>query len=202
MIFTLNAETRNTKKKSDLTQLRAQGLIPVIVYGGGMESLKLSINSNEFQKCYKKSFSELAFYELNVDGTKYHTIIKDKQIHPVNRNFLHLDFMVVGADSAIDVDIPLHYMGEAIGIKEGGFMDVIQRTVKVNCKASEVPEGLELDVSDMKVGDSKHIRDLPHGSWTYRDADDVTLVVIHAKATAAVEPTAEEAEEPERIEED
>jgi large subunit ribosomal protein L25 len=193
MIFTLNAEPRNTKKKSDLTQLRAEGMIPAVLYGGKMEALKLSINSNDFMKCYKKSFAELAFYELELDGKKYHTILKDKQIHPVRRSFLHLDFLVVAADSIIEVDIPIHYIGEAVGIKEGGFMDVIQRTVKVSCKANAVPEGLELDVSDMKVGDSKHVRNLPQGVWQYKDADDITLVVIHAKTTG--EPVSAEAEE-------
>jgi len=191
MIFTLNADPRNTVKKSDLTTLRASGMIPAIVYGAGMEATKLSINNAEFLKCYKKSFTELAFYELDMAGKKYHTVLKEKQVHPVTRNFLHLDFMVVDKDSTIEVDIPLHIVGEAAGIKEGGFMDVIQRTVKVVCKASDVPEGLELNVSDMKVGDTKHIRDLKTGSWSYRDADDVTLVVIHAKASAEVAPAAE-----------
>ncbi|HCM16275.1 MAG: 50S ribosomal protein L25 [Candidatus Cloacimonadales bacterium] len=193
MIFTLNAETRNTVKKSDLTQLRAGGMIPAVLYGGGMEAQKLSINSNEFMKCYKQSFKDLAFYELNLDGNKYHTILKDKQMHPVRRDFLHLDFMVVDPDSTIEVDIPVAYTGEAIGIKEGGFMDVIQRAVKVICKANDVPAGLELDVREMKVGDARHIGDLPKGTWQYKDADDVTLVVIHAKATA--EPEAAVTEE-------
>ncbi|HQB98267.1 MAG TPA: 50S ribosomal protein L25, partial [Candidatus Cloacimonadota bacterium] len=129
MIFTLNTEPRNTKKKSDLTQLRNSGLIPAVIYGGGMEAQKLSVNSNEFLKCYKQSFKELAFYEINLEGKKYHTVLKDKQIHPVRRNFLHLDFMVLDKDSTIELDIPVNYVGEASGLKEGGFMDIIQRTV-------------------------------------------------------------------------
>jgi large subunit ribosomal protein L25 len=193
MIFTLNAEIRNTKKKSDLTQLRAAGLIPVVLYGGGMEALKLSIKENEFQKCYKKSFTELAFYELNVDGKKYHTILKDKQIHPVRRNFLHMDFLVIDADSTIEVEMPVNYNGEPIGLKEGGFMDVVQRMVRVICKATDIPQSIDLDVSDMKVGDTKHISDLKQGIWNYKDADDVTLVVIHAKNVADAEKPAEEA---------
>jgi large subunit ribosomal protein L25 len=201
MIFTLTAETRNTVKKSDLTQLRASGMIPAVLYGGGMEALKLSINSNEFIKCYKKSFTDLAFYELNLDGKKYHTILKDKQMHPVRRDFLHLDFFVVDAESTIEVDNPVAYTGEAAGIKEGGFMDIIQRTVKVVCKANDVPEGLELNVSEMKVGDTKHIGDLPKGTWHYKEADDVTLVVIHAKASALPDTPAEEAPSAEKKEE-
>jgi len=193
MIFTLNTELRNTKKKSDLTQLRAAGMIPAVLYGGGMEAMKLTIKENEFQKCYKKSFKELAFYEIIVDGKKYHTILKDKQIHPVRRNFLHLDFLVIDADSTIEVEMPVNYIGEAIGLKEGGFMDVVQRTVRVICKTTDIPQSIDLDVSDMKVGDTRHISDLKQGVWNYKDADDVTLVVIHAKNVATVETSAEEA---------
>jgi large subunit ribosomal protein L25 len=200
MIFTLNAEPRNTQKKSDLTALRATGMIPAVLYGGGVEATKLSIKDNEFMKCYKKSFTELAFYEVNLDGKKYRTILKDKQIHPVRRNFLHLDFLVLDADSVLELEIPVNYVGEPVGLKEGGFMDVIQRSVKVVCKAADIPEGLELDVSEMKVGDALHIGDLPKGTWNYKDHDDITLVVIHAKASAeepeeAAEEEAEVAEE-------
>ncbi|MDI3503620.1 MAG: large subunit ribosomal protein [Candidatus Cloacimonadota bacterium] len=189
MIFTLNAEPRNTQKKSDLTALRAAGMIPAVIYGGGVESTKVSIANNEFIKCYKKSFNELAFYEINLEGNKYRTILKDKQVHPVRRNFLHLDFFVLDPNKIIELEIPLNFVGEPVGLKEGGFMDIIQRSVKVMCKAADIPGGLELDVSDLKVGDSLHIANLPQGSWTYKDHDDVTLVVIHAKASA------EEAEE-------
>nr|MDK2851131.1 large subunit ribosomal protein [Candidatus Cloacimonadota bacterium] len=191
MIFTLKAEPRNTVKKSDLTKLRASGLIPAVVYGAGVEATKLSVRDNEFMKCYKKSFTELAFYELELDGKKYHTILKDKQIHPVMRNFLHLDFLVLDPDSVMEIEIPLNYIGEPIGTKEGGFMDIIQRSIRIQCKVTDIPEDLELDVSDMQVGDAKHVSDLPKGKWTYKDNDDITLVVIHAK-TSAEEPVESE----------
>ncbi|MCB5252290.1 MAG: 50S ribosomal protein L25 [Candidatus Cloacimonadaceae bacterium] len=196
MIFTLNAEPRNTKKKSDLTALRAEGKIPAVLYGAGVEATKLSINDNEFMKCYKKSFTEFSFYEVKLEGEKYRTILKDKQMHPVNRNFLHIDFQVLDKDSVLELDIPVNYVGEPIGLKEGGFMDVIQRSVKVICKAADVPEGMELDVSNLRVGDALHISDLPKGVWEYKDHDDVTMVVIHAKAAEEEEPVElEEGEE-------
>jgi large subunit ribosomal protein L25 len=193
MIFTLKAEPRNTVKKSDLTKLRASGMIPAVVYGAGVEATKLSVQDNEFMKCYKKSFKELAFYELELNGKKYHTILKDKQIHPVRRNFLHLDFLVLDPDSVMEIEIPLNYVGEPVGTKEGGFMDIIQRSIKVQCKVTDIPEGLHLDVTDMQVGDAKHVGDLPKGNWTYKDSDDITLVVIHAKAST-VEPAEGEEE--------
>lgn len=194
MIFTLQAEPRNTVRKSDNKALRAAGRIPAVVYGTDLPSIKLSLSAAEFQKCYKQSFTELAFYELILEGKKYHSILKERQIHPVTRNFLHLDFMVVSADSTIELDIPLNIVGESLGEKEGGFMDVVQRTIKVIGKAADLPEGFELDVSEMHVGDTKHIRDLPTGNWTYKDADDITLVVIHGKVAAVEEPAEDEIE--------
>lgn len=185
MIFTLDTEKRTMGKKSELSALRASGLIPAVLYGPGIESTPISVNKNEFTKNLKKSYTELAFWEIKLDGKTYHTILKDKLIHPVRRDVLHIDFMVVGAKAEMEFDIPIHFDGEAIGTKEGGFVDMIQRTVKVSCIASNLPQDLRLDITDMKVGDSKHISDLPTGNWTYKDNADNTLVVIHPKKTEA-----------------
>ncbi|MCB5261722.1 MAG: 50S ribosomal protein L25 [Candidatus Cloacimonetes bacterium] len=196
MIFTLNAEPRNTKKKSDLTALRAKGKIPCVLYGAGVKAVKLSINDNEFMRCYKKSFTELAFYEVNLEGEKYQTILQDKQIHPVNRNFLHMDFMVLDKDSVREFDIPIQYVGEPTALKEGGFMDIIQRSITVICKPADIPEGLKLDVSNLQIGETLHIGNLPKGAWHYKDGDDVAMVGMHAKAAeeVAVEEEGEEDE--------
>jgi large subunit ribosomal protein L25 len=193
MIFTLNAEPRNTKKKSDLTTLRAKGKIPCVLYGAGVEAVKLTINDNEFMRFYKQSFTELAFYEVNIDGKKHHTIL------PVNRNFLHLDFLVLDKDSVREFDIPVQYVGEPAALKEGGFMDIIQRSVKVICKPADIPEGLKLDVSNLQIGETLHIGNLQKGAWDYKDGDDVAMVVMHAKAAEEVveEEEGEEGEETE-----
>jgi len=188
MIFALDAKTRTTTKKSELTALRSAGMIPAILYGKNMDSMKIAINKGEFQQCYKKSFNELAFYEISLEGKKYHTILKDKLVHPVVRNILHIDFVVVEASAQMEFDIPIHFTGDAIGNKEGGFTDMIQRTVKISCLAKDVPEEVKLDVSNLKVGDSLHVKDLPAGAWHYKDHADVTLVVIHPKKIEAVKP--------------
>lgn len=186
MIFTLNAEPRHTVRKSDLTNLRASGLIPAVIYGSDTESISISVKKPEFGQMYKKSFSEVSFWEIELAGKKYHTILKDKQIHPVGRHFLHLDFMVVDAASVIELEIPITIVGEAIGTKEGGMLDIQMRTIKVSCKGTDIPQELSLDISQMKVGDSKHVRDLPSGSWHYIDHADVTIAVVHAKKIEAV----------------
>ncbi len=191
MIFTLAAEKRTTTKKSELTALRTAGMIPAILYGRSIESQPIAVKQGEFMQCYKKSFNELAFYELNLNGKTYHTILKDKLVHPVDRNILHLDFMVVPAAVEMEFEVPVHFIGEPIGNKEGGFSDIIQRTVKISCLAKDVPDGIDLDVSLLNVGESLHIKDLPQGKWQYKDHSDVTLIVVHAKkveAPVTVEP--------------
>ena len=193
MIFTLAAQARKTVRKSDLTKLRAQGMIPAVLYGPNMDAVSIAINQAEFTRCYKKSFNELAFYEIELEGKKHHTILKDKLVHPVERNILHIDFMVVPASAQMEFEVPIHFNGEAIGTHEGGFVDIIQRSVKLVCQADKVPEGLNLDVSNLHVGESLHVRDLPKGAWTIKDHDDVTLIVIHAKKVEApAEPKADE----------
>lgn len=186
MIFTLEAQARKTVRKSDLTKLRAQGMIPAVMYGPNMDAVSISVDQAEFTRCYKKSFNELAFYELELDGKTYHTILKEKLIHPVERNILHIDFLVVPASAQMEFEIPIHFNGEAIGTHEGGFVDVIQRSVKLVCQADKAPEGLDLDISNLHVGESLHVKDLPKGAWTIKDNEDVTLIVIHAKKTETV----------------
>ncbi|HNU54671.1 MAG TPA: 50S ribosomal protein L25 [Candidatus Syntrophosphaera sp.] len=193
MIFTIEAQPKQTSKKSEINALRRQGMIPAVLYGKTVESTPIAIDRAKFLQYYKQSFSELTFYEIVLNGNKYHTILKDKLVHPVTRNILHIDFMVVEESAEMEFEIPIQIVGEAIGTKEGGFLDVIQRTVKISCKAKDVPEEISLDVSDLKVGDTLHIRNLPTGNWQYKDQDDITLVVVHGKKA---EEAPDEGEEP------
>lgn len=185
MIFTLNAEPRHTAKKSDMTNLRASGMIPAVIYGNKMDSLSISVPKAEFTQMLKKSYSEVCFWEIEVAGKKYHTILKEKQVHPVVRNVLHIDFLTVDADSVVEIDVPINFLGEAIGLKEGGMMDIQMRTIKITCKANRIPEEISIDISHLKVGDSVHVSNLPTGDWQYKDHADVTLAVVHAKKSAA-----------------
>ncbi len=197
MIFTLNAEPRHTVRKSDLTTLRAEGKIPAVIYGPKMESLPISLNKGEFTQLYKKSFAEVSFWEIESQGKKFHTILKDKQVHPVSRNVLHLDFMVVEKSAVIELEVPINYVGDPIGTQEGGMIDVLHRNIKIACKADAIPEELTVDISKLNVNESLHVKDLPKGNWTFKEHDDVAIVVIHPKKReeAAAEPA--KAETPE-----
>jgi large subunit ribosomal protein L25 len=194
VIFTIEAQKRTNTKHSELTALRQQGLIPAVIYGKDLESTPIAIKRNDFLKCYKKSFQELSFYEIILNGKKYHTILKDKQIHPVSRDFLHLDFMLVQATAIMEFEIPLQFIGEPIGVKNGGLLETLQRTVKISCKAEDAPEEIPIDISDLQIGDSLHIKDLPQGNWQYKDSPDTALVVVLAPKVEVAEAPEEAAE--------
>lgn len=195
MIFKLEAEQRVTERKSDLSHLRKNGFIPAIVYGQGCEPMKVSLNKADFMKLYKKSFNELVFYEIKIAGKEYHTLLKERQIHPVSREMLHVDFMVVPPHQMIEVDVPLKYIGTAIGSKEGGFMDIVHRVLHIQCVEDAIPSDIEVDITNLKVGDALHVHQLPKGNWTVKEHADTVLVTMHAKkidSQPATDATTEE----------
>lgn len=198
MIFKINAESRKTVKKSELSKLRKDGFIPAVIYGQGTEPLSVTLTKAEFMKIYKKTIGELVFYEVAVSGKEYHTLLKERQIHPVTREILHVDFMVVPPHQMIDVEVPLKFIGTPIGAKTGGFIDVVHRTLKIQCMEENLPEDIEVDISSLEVGEALHVHQLPKGNWVVKEHQDTVLVTIHAKkietATAEVkaEPKAED----------
>ncbi len=191
MIFKIEATQRETKNKVDLSQLRQNGFIPAVLYGHEVEPMSITLNKAEFMKLYKKSFHEIVFYEIQLAGKEYHTLLKERQMHPVTREILHIDFMVIPPHQEIEVDVPIKFLGTAIGTKTGGFMDVIQRTVKILCVEDAIPDGIEIDISHLEVGDVLHVSHLPQGKWTVKDNPDNAIVTIHAKKIE-VEPVAAE----------
>lgn len=200
MILKINAEQRKTERKSDLTKLRGTGLIPAVIYGAGTQPMSVSLVKADFMKLYKKSFNELVFYEVTLDGKEYHTLLKERQIHPVSREILHIDFMVIPHDQMIDVEVPIKFVGTPVGTQEGGVMDIIHRTLHIQCMEKDIPDDIEADISALNIGEAYHVRQLPQGKWKVKDNLDNALVTIHTKkieqpATPAAEAKPEEAPE-------
>jgi large subunit ribosomal protein L25 len=181
MIYKIDATQRMTERKSDLTKLRKDGFIPGIVYGAGIDPIKVTLDKAEFMKLYKRSFNELVFYEIQYAGKNYHTLIKERQIHPVSREILHIDFMVIPAHQMIEVEVPLKFIGTPEGVKAGGLMDIVHRTLKIQCVEDAIPEDIEVDVSHLNIGEALHVNQLPQSKWIVKDHPENALVTIHAK---------------------
>ncbi len=195
------AEKRSLGKRSDLTELRKEGFIPGIIYGAGQEGIKIAFNARDYKREYKKSIGAVAFFDITVDGNTYKTFIKEKQIHPLTREVVHIDFLELHKGKSITIDVPINFDGEALGIKEGGVFEVIHRTIPVTCLPKDIPEEIRFDISNMVIGDSIHLSDLDISEDVTTDLSDEITVAILSIPKVVEEPEEEEIEGEEGAEE-
>jgi len=195
MNIKINAEKRELGKRSNLTELRGKGLIPGIIYGNGQEGIKISLNVREYTHEYKKSIGQVAFFDITVDGKTYKTFIKEKQIHPLTREVVHIDFLELHKGKSITIEVPINFTGEALGIKEGGVLEIIQRSVQVTCLPENIPDEISVDVSKLNIGDSIHFSDIDVSKDIETNFSDDTTIVSVGLPTIMEEPEEEEEEE-------
>ena len=189
MIIKIEAGKRTLGKKSDRKDLRKDFMIPGIIYGQGVEGTPVQFNAPDFMKAYKLSIGELAIFNIVVDGEEHSCILKDKQIHPVTRNIIHVDFLLLNPGHEVSLSLPIKYVGEAAGQKMGGIVDIIIRKLNIACLPKDIPEDVEIDISGLEIGDSLHVKDLKVPNVKIKDSDDITLIVVHDmnKETEVVE---------------
>lgn len=177
MNIKLEAKSRKVEKRSDLKNYRKEGLIPAIIYGEGNEGLKIFLNRIAFLKQYKKTFGEVAFFDIKVDGKDFKTIIKEKQIHPVTHEFVHIDFLLLHKGKPITLGIPIKYIGEVPGEQEGGLLEILQREIEISCLPKDVPDDIVVDVSALNIGDSIHFADISMPENIETNMSDITTLV-------------------------
>jgi len=182
-ISELKAILRNNVGKGFARRLRKSGLVPAVVYGHKQDTLLLTVNSSELTKLLKGK-EENVFINLLVANGKIiekFTLIKELQINPVNGKFIHVDFCEIDKNQAITLDIPIHFTGEAIGVEAGGDLHHVKREIRVSCLFSVLPDFVEVNVSQLQIGDSIKVQDLklPEGI-TVLDQEDTILASITA----------------------
>ncbi|MBN2017386.1 MAG: 50S ribosomal protein L25 [Candidatus Cloacimonetes bacterium] len=155
----IKAVKRETGKKA-AKKTRSEDKIPAILYGSDMESMPLEINYSDFYHYYKESLGHQSFIFLQIGRKEHRCLVRDMQIDPVTREIVHLDFMEVSAGHKLDVDIPVVTLGDAPGIKEGGMLESGIRELQVRCLPKDLPDVIEIDVSQLQIGDSIHIEDI------------------------------------------
>jgi len=187
----IKAVKRETGKKA--TKLvRSENKIPSVLYGSGMETVPLEIDYADFYHFYKESIGHQSFIFLQIGKKEHRCLVRDMQIDPVTREIVHLDFQEVTAGQSLDVEIPVITLGEAPGIKEGGMLDAGIRDLQIRCLPKDLPNAVEVDVSELQIGDSIHIADIQekYPDIEFLQPSNTTLVSILAPKMEA-----EEAEE-------
>ena len=179
-------------------RLRAQGLIPGVVYGAKKEPVPVAVSPKEIGTILRSASGENTLFDLQLDGGRRKVILKEFQVEPIKGKLLHADFYEVALDQALEVTVHIELTGVPVGVKvEGGILDFVTRELQVECLPTDIPEKIVVDVSELGMG--KHVRvseiKAPERVTILTDPD---IVIAHVVAPRAEEvaPAAEAAAVP------
>ena len=174
----LTAEVGRRAGSSDSRRLRAEGKIPAIVYGHGMEPLSVSVDRRELRQALSGAAGMNTILDLSVDGAVYPTLIKDVQRHPVKRSVQHIDFIQVNLNEEIVVSVPIHLEGEAKEVSaNNGLVDLTMQELEVRTTPRSIPDGITIDITDMTMDTVIRIADLPLPAGVTAEGDPEAPVV-------------------------
>lgn len=189
-IVPLQGRVRPARGKGPARQARRDGFIPGVMYGHGETPVALAVQKREFELAMKTARGSNIIVGLMLDGAAAQTaIIREVQRDPVSYDILHLDFHHISLTEKVKVEVTVHLVGLADGVKNGGgVLEHIARTIEVECLPTEIPARLEADVSALGIGDSIHVRDLVVINATVLSDPDMTIATV-VPPTKAVEAT-------------
>ena len=194
----LNAQERPARGTGNSTKLRTTGKIPAICYGGGKDPVTLQINPAELVKSLDPVKGRNTLLHLHIEGqtTPTAVMLKDTQRDKLRGELIHADFLRVATDKPVRAVVPLLITGKAAGVKEGGTLHQVYRTISVSCVPGKIPTNVELDVTALGIGQSIHVSDmkLPEGVTAALAANTTLCVVVAPRAEKAAEAAAPGAE--------
>jgi large subunit ribosomal protein L25 len=182
------ANRREGLGKGPARRARFAGTIPAVVYGPEITPLSIAVREQDFRAALKAAGGESTIYTLMLDGQANKVIIREIQRDPLTSRIIHLDFHAISMNKPIDIRIPLHFVGTPKGVKsEGGIMQVLIRDLEISCLPVNIPEHVEIDVTELGIGDSIHVRNLNIPNVEILADASSTVVVISAPTIIKVE---------------
>ncbi len=175
-------------------RLRNEGKIPAVIYGHNSDPTSVSVVWRELRAALTTDAGLNALLELEVDGEARLAIVKDIQRHPLRHTVTHVDFLLIGRDEELSVDIPVIAEGEALNVtRENGMVDQVLFSLTVNARPADIPNELVVDISELNLGDSIRIADiaLPSGVTTDADPEDAVVVTSLTRAELSEEEEGE-----------
>jgi large subunit ribosomal protein L25 len=198
----LKGEKREIKGKK-VKNLRAQGLIPAVLYGHGVESSPLVISYNDFEKVYDKAGGS-ALITLDIAGEPHNVLIHEVEIEPVSQKYQHADFYQVKMTEKITAEVPLHFVGESMAVQEqDGVLVKNFDTLEVSCLPGDLPQHIEVNIDVLKnIDDVIHISDLqiPSEVEVLKDKEEVIATVTPPRTEEELAELEEEVSEEEAVE--
>jgi large subunit ribosomal protein L25 len=188
----LSGNKRAERGTSNANILRKEEKVPAVIYGG-KENVHFTVNEVKFNKIINTP--EVYFIDLDVDGTKFKAIIKDVQFHPVTDRVLHIDFLEVDEKKSLTIRIPISLVGRSKGVANGGTLKNPIKMIRVSGLPSAIPENVEIDLTQLKIGDSIKVGDLNINGLTFLGADNAVVVGVKMSRNVVEEEEEEGAAE-------
>lgn len=196
--LTIEVQKRDTRGKNANRKLRAAGQVPAVVYGAGKDSVAIQVGKRELDDLMRTASSDNVIFLLKMAGTDQsrHTMIREMQRNAVNGELFHVDFQRVLLDQKTHASVQIHLHGEPFGVKtEGGLLDFVTREIEVECLPDKIPPHIDVDVSEMRIGQHIEVKELELPEAVELLGDETrTIVSITAKKGVAEEEAEEEEE--------
>jgi large subunit ribosomal protein L25 len=198
MDATLEAVKREGRGKNEANRLRASGKIPAVVYGTGKDGkaptgVAVAVDPKEMLRILHSDTGANTLITLKLDGGESRVMVKEYQLDPVTHGLLHADFYQLALDRAIVVPVPVLLKGEPKGVKlQGGIVDFVSREIEVECLPTEIPEHIDVDITDLALNESIRVRDLAVGP-KWKPITEPDTMIVHVVAIKVEEPAATEA---------
>ena len=197
-IIEINGIKREKAGKGASRAIRRTGYIPAVIYGDKKAPEMFNLEEKVLVGLLDKPGFWTHQFEINVDGQKTRTLCQDVQFDRLSDRPIHADFLRIAKDALLTMEIPLHFANEetAPGIKAGGVLNIVHRSIEVSCSADNIPEKLVLDIGSMEMGESKIASDitLPKGvKFAHAEEGEMTVVTIVEPIKEEAAPVAEEA---------
>ena len=188
----LNVDIRKEQGTSAARRTRLQNKVPAVVYHSGVEATPLSVDKISLNKALRTG---QMIFEVNVEDKNQFVLVKEIQYHPVTDEIIHIDFQKVKEDEKISLEVAVRSSGEAQGVKLGGLLVQMLNSVTIKCKPAEIPEFLEIDVTDMEMNTNLFVRDITlPGDVEMLTADDIAVVSVQEPKEEKEEEVVEETE--------
>jgi large subunit ribosomal protein L25 len=190
----LNAQERPARGTGNAIKLRTKGQIPAICYGGGQDPVTIQINPADLVKSLDPVKGRNTLLHLHIEGQKTPTavMLKDTQRDKLRGELIHADFLRVATDKPVRAVVPLVITGKAAGVKEGGTLHQVYRTITVSCVPGKIPTNVEVEISALGIGQSIHVSDLkmPEGVTAALAASTTICVVVAPRAEKGADAAA------------
>jgi large subunit ribosomal protein L25 len=183
----LTATKRKHTGKGQSRRMRRDGRVPAVIYGPGVDTLAISVAPADLTQALSGPLSINTVLKIQIDGVaakdpkEVHAIVRDHQYHPVRRDLLHVDFLVIDPDKPVKIDIPLITKGRSLGEQEGGTLTQHYRMIPVECVPANIPVSIAVEVGELQLNGHVHVRDLvmPQGV-TIGLAPEISLITVLA----------------------